>query len=83
MHSFSYKDGSLHCENVNLEDIAREAGTPTFVYSKRDIAGNLAAFRQALPAGSPCGLRGEGKLHQGYPAACGTPGRRVRHRVRR
>lgn len=52
MHSFSYKDGSLHCENVNLEDIAREVGTPTFVYSKRDIAGNLAAFRQAL---SPLG----------------------------
>ena len=48
MHSFSYKDGSLHCENVNLADIAREVGTPAFVYSKRDIAGSLAAFRQAL-----------------------------------
>ena len=48
MHSFSYKDGSLHCENVNLADIAREVGTPTFVYSKRDISGSLAAFRQAF-----------------------------------
>lgn len=48
MHSFSYRNGFLHCENVNLADIAREVGTPAFVYSKRDIAGSLAAFRQAF-----------------------------------
>lgn len=48
MHSFSYKDGSLHCENVNLADIAREVGTPAFVYSKCDISGSLAAFRRAF-----------------------------------
>ena len=48
MHSFSYKDGSLHCENVNLADIVREVGTPAFVYSKHDITGALAAFRTAF-----------------------------------
>ena len=46
MHSFSYKDGSLHCENVNLADIARVVGTPTFVYSRKDITDSLAAFRK-------------------------------------
>lgn len=48
MHSFAYKDGSLHCENVDLADIARRVGTPAFVYSRKDITETLAAFRRAL-----------------------------------
>ena len=48
MHSFAYKNGSLHCENVNLGDIAAAVGTPTFVYSKKTITEDLAEFRRAL-----------------------------------
>lgn len=48
MHSFAYKNGSLHCENVNLGDIAAAVGTPTFVYSKKTITEDLAEFRSAL-----------------------------------
>lgn len=48
MHSFAYRNESLHCENVNLADIAQAVGTPTFVYSKKTITDNLAAFRKAL-----------------------------------
>ena len=48
MHSFAYKNGSLHCENVNLADIAAATGTPVFVYSKKTIADDLAEFRAAF-----------------------------------
>lgn len=48
MHSFAYRNGSLHCENVNLGDIAAAVGTPTFVYSKKTITEDLAEFRNAL-----------------------------------
>ncbi|MFT6178895.1 MAG: diaminopimelate decarboxylase [Paracoccaceae bacterium] len=33
MHSFHYTQGSLHCENVSLGDLAKEHGTPLYVYS--------------------------------------------------
>lgn len=48
MHTFAYRNGSLHCEGVNLTDIAREVGTPTFVYSRKTIMDDLAELRQAL-----------------------------------
>ncbi|MCF6269989.1 MAG: diaminopimelate decarboxylase [Melioribacteraceae bacterium] len=31
---FRYIDGKLHCEKVNLQELAEEFGTPLFVYSK-------------------------------------------------
>ncbi|NNE90271.1 MAG: diaminopimelate decarboxylase [Verrucomicrobiales bacterium] len=37
MHSFRYQGGSLHCEDTNLESLAREHGTPLYVYSKATI----------------------------------------------
>ena len=48
MHSFAYKNGFLHCENVNMTDIAAAVGTPVFVYSKKSITEDLAEFRAAL-----------------------------------
>lgn len=48
MHSFAYQHGSLHCEQVDLEDIAREVGTPVFVYSRQTMMDDLAAFKKAL-----------------------------------
>ena len=48
MHSFAYKNGSLHCEAVNLADIAAAVGTPVFVYSRKTIAEDLADFRKAF-----------------------------------
>ena len=33
MHHFNYKNGHLHCEDVNLHAIADAAGTPVYVYS--------------------------------------------------
>ena len=48
MHTFAYKNGFLHCENVNLADIAAAVGTPVFVYSKKTITEDLAEFRRAM-----------------------------------
>jgi diaminopimelate decarboxylase len=33
MHHFAYRNGVLHCEDVSLEAVARELGTPAYVYS--------------------------------------------------
>lgn len=48
MHSFSYSNGSLHCENVNLEDIASQEGTPCYVYSKATILDHFCRLKKAL-----------------------------------
>jgi diaminopimelate decarboxylase len=34
---FRYVDGRLHCEDVDMAEIARAAGTPCYVYSSRSI----------------------------------------------
>jgi hypothetical protein len=48
MHTFAYKNGALHCEEVNLADIAATVGTPTFVYSRKTIMDDLAELQQVL-----------------------------------
>ncbi len=50
MHQFAYKNGSLYCEDVNLNDIAEAYGTPTFVYSKRTLLEDLDEFRHSFAA---------------------------------
>lgn len=49
MNSFAYQNGALFAENVALEKLATEFGTPLYVYSAPRIAENLAALRTALP----------------------------------
>lgn len=48
MHTFQYKNGSLHCEGVDLADIAAAVGTPVFVYSRKTIVDDFDEFRAAL-----------------------------------
>ncbi len=52
--SFDYKDGVLHAEDVPLTSIADEMGTPTYVYSYRQIHSNYlrlqSTFASILPA---------------------------------
>jgi diaminopimelate decarboxylase len=45
---FIRRGDALHCEAVPLHDIAREYGTPTYVYSRRAIASALCAYQQAI-----------------------------------
>ena len=37
MHHFHYKNGRLHCEDVSLDAIADEVGTPVYVYSSATL----------------------------------------------
>jgi len=37
MDHFHYKENSLYCEDVKLEDVARKFGTPIYVYSKATL----------------------------------------------
>ncbi len=35
MDHFTYRDGQLHCEDVNLDELTQRVGTPVYVYSRR------------------------------------------------
>jgi len=46
--SFAYRAGTLHAEQVPLEDIARTHGTPCYVYSRAAIERAYDAYATAL-----------------------------------
>src|SRR5881296_1380616 len=48
MHDFQYRQGELHCENVAIERIAKEAGTPCYVYSHHTLIQHYRAFDGAF-----------------------------------
>lgn len=48
MHSFHYQNGSLHCEGVDLNQLADEHGTPTYVYSANTFRNHYRRLDQAL-----------------------------------
>ncbi|MGD9124953.1 MAG: diaminopimelate decarboxylase [Desulfarculaceae bacterium] len=48
MHHFEYKENKLYAEQVSLEEIAREAGTPAYVYSQATLTRHFQAFDQAF-----------------------------------
>ena len=48
MNAFTCRDGVLYAENVALPEIARQFGTPTYVYSKAAISSAFAGYARAL-----------------------------------
>ncbi|HNQ05071.1 MAG TPA: diaminopimelate decarboxylase [Thiobacillaceae bacterium] len=50
MSRLSRRDGLLHVEDVALEAIAREFGTPCYVYSRSAVEAAYRAYAQALAA---------------------------------
>lgn len=48
MHSFRYNNGSLHCEDVDLQDLAKQHGTPLYVYSQATIVDHFTRLDAAL-----------------------------------
>ena len=48
MHHFRYSADALHCENVDLAEVARLYGTPTYVYSVATITENVDRLRRAF-----------------------------------
>ncbi|POR50917.1 diaminopimelate decarboxylase [Bosea psychrotolerans] len=55
MHHFSYRDGSLFAEDVDLRQIAAEVGTPVYVYSSATIERHYRLFAAAVKANAPAG----------------------------
>ena len=52
MHHFLSRNGEMHCEGVPLRRIARQAGTPVYVYSHATLSSHYKVFDQAF-AGIP------------------------------
>ena len=48
MHHFQYKNRVLHAEDVSLERIAAEVGTPVYVYSTATLVRHYQAFAGAF-----------------------------------
>ncbi len=48
MDHFDYRNGQLHAEEVPLEQIAREHGTPCYVYSRATLERHWRAFDDAF-----------------------------------
>ncbi|WP_211474591.1 diaminopimelate decarboxylase [Collimonas humicola] len=53
MSYFSYKNDILHAENVALNAIAQQFGSPTYVYSKAALTANFSAYADACRQHSP------------------------------
>src|SRR5207253_9419727 len=50
VHSFRYRDGQLHCEDVDLGRVAEKFGTPLYVYSAGTILDHYCRLDAALAA---------------------------------
>lgn len=48
MHHFDYRKDALHAEGVPLERIAREVGTPTYVYSRATLERHYRVLDEAF-----------------------------------
>ena len=48
MDFFAYKNNKLYCEDVDLQDIAMECGTPCYVYSKKTLERHVEVYKNAF-----------------------------------
>ncbi len=48
MHFFQYRDGKLHCEDVDLAGVAEKLGTPLYLYSAGTILDHYTRLDAAL-----------------------------------
>ena len=48
MHQFQYREGILHCEEINLQLLAEEHGTPLYVYSANTFRDRYQRLDAAL-----------------------------------
>ena len=48
MDSFEYRNGDLHCEEVSLNQIAEQVGTPAYVYSREALERAYLGYAEAL-----------------------------------
>jgi len=48
MHHFDYKDGVMHAENVNLQTLAEDIGTPFYCYSSATLVRHYQVLNKAF-----------------------------------
>src|SRR6516162_4832184 len=48
MHYFEYRGDELYCEDIPLEKIAEEVGTPTYIYSEKTLRRHVRVFDEAF-----------------------------------
>ena len=48
MNDFDFSNGEMHCEQVPIEKIAKEVGTPFYCYSNKTITSHFKTFDQAF-----------------------------------
>ena len=48
MDYFAYKDGKLFCEDVDLQKVATECGTPCYVYSKKTLERHINVYKKSF-----------------------------------
>lgn len=48
MHHFTYKNKMLYCENVPVQDVADQAGTPLYLYSTATLKRHFQAFESGF-----------------------------------
>tara|TARA_B100000900_G_scaffold224982_1_gene190963 strand:- start:271 stop:1506 length:1236 start_codon:yes stop_codon:yes gene_type:complete len=48
MSNFFFKENSFYCEDVNIKDIAKKYGTPTYIYSKKTLEENINNYKNAF-----------------------------------
>ena len=48
MHYFEYKNGTLYCEDVPIQKIAQEVGTPFYCYSQKTLVRHFNVFDSAF-----------------------------------
>jgi diaminopimelate decarboxylase len=53
MHHFHYRHGMLHAEEVAIETIAADVGTPVYVYATATLQRHYTVFAKALGAYGP------------------------------
>jgi diaminopimelate decarboxylase len=53
MHYFTYKNDKLYCEDMPVDKLAEEFGTPLYVYSRRTLIEHFDKIRDAFAAVSP------------------------------
>src|SRR5271166_2126106 len=52
MNHFSYREGRLFAEDVDLAALAEEVGTPAYVYSTATLVRHYRVFAESFPPGS-------------------------------
>ena len=53
MDAFTYRGGSLQCDDVDATELAREVGTPCYVYSRASIEANYRLLAEAFGPARP------------------------------